>query len=948
MTLPSPARLLCAALLSFGLVGSAVPAVANDAVPAAPPSTAPASPATVATQQPLEPATLPTTAPVAPVPAGTVPATEKGTGAAEPSTVQPSEVAPVPSPAAKTPAQNEVTSFVPDLNWNPLDDPESNARYGEHFAQPITPLKTASPLGLDDEGGSAAIAPRSGTFKVTLVTVQLSGKTVADTDAINMTAARNSITSANGYWNSASAGRLSITKVNELRHKSAAKITDSYGTIMATVTKELNWQYRSYESLVIFVPHADLNYNGSWGILGGGFTDSATSGRVIMPYPSALTNNVVTHEFGHVLGLHHANSLYCGNARQDVPRAGSSWADSSCYSAEYSDTTDLMGYAQVSSPAINAFMWEYGGFGRGDEIRNLGTPTASQSLTLRPWAGGSSGRAAKFTDPASGETYYLELRAPVGYDTATAVGGNRGVKITKKDVLGWSGNASIVLTPNSLRSGWGNTTLTWQQGQTFTTHAGTRIRIDSVTNDAASVSILLANRPAIGSYDALSASRNVDTAFVRVQGWAADPNQPSASTEAHAYVTGPDGVKRGYVINATRSRPDVNAAMSLGGNHGFVGDIAVNRSGRYEVCMFAIGGVNTELGCKQIQVSNAEQPIGALDDVTVVQSSGRVNLNVRGWTMDPARSSSSTPVHVYVTAPNGVRTGYAFTANKNRADVNSALAVTGLHGFQDDISIDAPGRYTVCAYAIGLNFNTALPCRTLQIGAALPIGSLDEVRVEKTATTATLRVRGWTMERENAQASIPVHIYVTDPSGRKVGTAYLADKTRNDVNSVLDVSGSHGFEQVISAPRAGTYTVCAYGIAVSPFSRENPLLGCTTVRTGVAEAPKGSLDAVRVDSTSSGAVIEARGWAVDRDMAPQSTTVHTYITYPNGSRKGFVYPTGVLRSDVNSYLGISGQHGYVTRTPVTQRGSYQVCTYGIGTSPYSTGNSLLGCISLRY
>ncbi|WP_104179071.1 hypothetical protein, partial [Arthrobacter sp. B0490] len=474
MTLPSPVRLLCAALLSFGLVGSAVPAVADDVLPT-PSTTAPAPSTTTAPAVP----SAPPAPPASPAPA--VPTAP----AALPTDLPTSE----PAPAATAPAQDEVTSFVPDLNWNPLADPDSNARYGEHYTEPVTPLKAASPLSVDGSSGSAAIAPRAGEFKVTLVTVQLSGKTVADTNAINMTAARNSITSSNAYWNSATAGRLSMKQVNEYRHVSAAKITDSYGTIMATVTKELNWQYRAYESLVIFVPHADLNYGGSWGILGGGFTDGPTSGRVIMPYPSALTNNVVTHEFGHVLGLHHANSLSCSNARSDVARSGASWADSACYSAEYSDTSDLMGYAQISSPRINAFLWEYGGFGRGDEIQDLGRVSDSRQVTLRPWAGTSSDRAAKFTDPASGEVYYLELRAPEGYDAQTAVNGNRGVKITKQDILGWSGNASIVLTPNSRVSGWGNSSLTWQAGQTFTAHSGTKIRIDSVSNTDARITI---------------------------------------------------------------------------------------------------------------------------------------------------------------------------------------------------------------------------------------------------------------------------------------------------------------------------------------------------------------------------------------------------------------------------------------------------------------------------
>ncbi|TDK23542.1 hypothetical protein E2F48_16275 [Arthrobacter crusticola] len=385
-------------------------------------------------------------------------------------------------------SEDEVTSFVPPVDWDPRKNTTAPPRLGEEFLEDHS-------AGAESEAGgdgfhAAATAPRSGTFKVTLVTVQLLGKTKADTDAINMTAARNSIISAHSYWRGASSGRLAISKVNEYRHVSkTARITDSYNVIMDKVTKELGWGYRPYESLVIFVPHKDLNYNGSWGILGGGFTDSDTSGRVIMPYPSLLTNNVVTHEFGHVLGLHHANSLACNNGRPDVARGSAGWADPACWSSEYGDTTDLMGFAQPSSPVIDAFLWEYGRFGNGNEILNAGIATGSKQYTLRPWAGTAVNRAVKFIDPVSKETYYLELRLPVGYDTATAVNGNRGVKITKKDVLGWSGNASIALTPNSLRWGWGNSNLTWQAGQTFTTHAGTRVTINSITSSSAVVTV---------------------------------------------------------------------------------------------------------------------------------------------------------------------------------------------------------------------------------------------------------------------------------------------------------------------------------------------------------------------------------------------------------------------------------------------------------------------------
>ncbi|WP_159618097.1 FG-GAP-like repeat-containing protein [Arthrobacter zhaoguopingii] len=433
---------------------------------------------------------------VAPDPAGEAPvgppspaATQEPAVPSAPASEAPAPADPQPTAETTAPSEDEITSFVPDLDWNPLLEPGTNPRLGENHPEPH---EAAHEHG-HEEGklGAAAFGPRYGNFKVKLVTVKLADKTLADVNAINLDAARASIAAADSYWRSASMGRLSITTVSEVRgFASRAKHTDSYDQIMATVTKELNWQYNPYEALVLFIPHRDLNSYGSWGILGGGFTDSATSGRVIMPYPSATTKNVVSHEFGHVLGLHHSNSLNCTNGRVDVARiTGAQWGDPACRSWEYGDTLDIMGFAQLHTPMINSFMYEFGGFGRGDEIRNAGIASGSKQYTLKAWAGGEANRAVKFTDPGSGEVYYIELRLPVGRDASSAVGGNRGVKIIKKDHLGWNGNASVVLTPNSRWVGYYNENHTWQAGSIFTTHRGTRVHINSIGTTSASITI---------------------------------------------------------------------------------------------------------------------------------------------------------------------------------------------------------------------------------------------------------------------------------------------------------------------------------------------------------------------------------------------------------------------------------------------------------------------------
>ena len=338
------------------------------------------------------------------------------------------------------------------------------------------------------DGGASTMgaAARSGTINITLVYATLTD----NRGAVNEAGALNSMTAANQYWRAMSNGRLGVLHTSTRAINSSANSWMDYGTMMNTIKRDLGWRDSANNALLVFVPALDLRSGGYGGILGGGWTAGPTSGSVIMPQPSGFTNNVVTHEFGHVLGLLHANSLKCTNGRADVWLGGNgAWGDGACTSREYGDTSDLMGYAQYASPAINSYFWDAGGFGRGDEIYNAGTPASAITYILRPWAGSSAQRAVKFRD-TSGETYYLELRLPVGYDASTAVGGNRGVKIVKADLANnWAVN-SLVIAPNTRDfAGYNNANSTWQAGQTFTTHAGSTVRIDWINGDSASVTV---------------------------------------------------------------------------------------------------------------------------------------------------------------------------------------------------------------------------------------------------------------------------------------------------------------------------------------------------------------------------------------------------------------------------------------------------------------------------
>ncbi|MBG6216622.1 uncharacterized protein with LGFP repeats [Arthrobacter sp. CAN_A6] len=507
----------------------------------------------------LEPP-APTASPSAPVPGPAIepllpPSEPAAVPPSDPAAISPSKPAAVPSEAPSTPAtvspSAEPGTKDSAVTVEPLADPMSqpgfNPVLGEHLAAPSDSAKSASGA---PAGSAAAFGQRSGTFTVTLVTVVLSGAPNNRISDFQFSQAKQSILASNDYWRAASANRLGMQFGPEYRDVViTANSTDQYYDLMAKITAKLQWTATPNDALVVYVPVAQF----AGGVLGGGFTDGSNSGRVIMPVPSGFTNNVVTHEFGHVLGLNHANSLECSTGSSDIASPNNTWGDSACDSRDYGDTMDLMGLAQYTTPPINAYLWEYGGFGRGDEILDAGVIEGSKAFTLQPWGGTAARRAVKFVDPASRETYYLSYRNPSGANDAGATDNNRGVMIHKKDARGdWPEAASLALTPSSYRfSGYYNQNHAWQQGSTFRTARGTTVRIDSLGTNATVTINSQSSREAV-------AKPFIDGAAAAV---------PALGTPVSDVICGlkDNGCYRGYVNGAVLWSAGSGAAATLNG-----------------------------------------------------------------------------------------------------------------------------------------------------------------------------------------------------------------------------------------------------------------------------------------------------------------------------------------------------------------------------------------------
>jgi hypothetical protein len=469
----------------------------------------------------------------------------------------------------------------------------------------------------------------------------------------------------------------------------------------------------------------------------------------------------------------------------------------------------------------------------------------------------------------------------------------------------------------------------------------------------------------IGALDGATASVSATAATLDVRGWTFDSVEPAAQTFADVYVTDPKGVQTGHRLTADQVRTDVGTAYpGAGNNHGYSASLSVTQPGTYQVCVYGIGaalpagsGQNTLLKCQNVVVPGGP-PTGSLDSVALVNSSSALAIQVGGWTLDPSTPTISTFADVYITAPNGVQSGHRMTASGTRSDVaNNYPGAGAAHGFSGTYTVTQTGVYQVCVFSIGaavfnVGNNPLLGCKSVTVApGAYPIGSLDSAKIVQTSSAATLDVSGWTLDTGLPTTPTYADIYVTTPAGVMTGYHTLSSGSRPDVARVFTNAGAnHGYTASIPVTQLGTYRVCVFAIGIYALSvGKNTLLSCQSV-TVAAASPIGSLDSVRLNATTSGETLSISGWALDPGLPTSPTYADVYVTSPSGQQLGHRLAASYVRADVGKvFPGTGVSHGFSTEETVTQRGTYQVCAFSIGTAYFDVGhNTLLRCVSVVY
>ncbi len=230
----------------------------------------------------------------------------------------------------------------------------------------------------------------------------------------------------------------------------------------------------------------------------GGTNGSGT----IVANISSITLHTLAHEFGHNLGLGHANVHQCSNAALVEGSVAQG-----CQDYAYDDYYDVMSGGYVVGGAVTWSTNQLAALNVTDRVRlgffpsgDLKVVSGSDSaVSLKPSSATNGVRGLQVADPITGDTYYIEYRSGTGMDTGAfytkpftpGMGEDLeslrpGVRILKLRGSG-SGNSSVALAQLK-QPGDPYKMLALKSGDTFSTPSGgLTVRFAGVTSGNANL-----------------------------------------------------------------------------------------------------------------------------------------------------------------------------------------------------------------------------------------------------------------------------------------------------------------------------------------------------------------------------------------------------------------------------------------------------------------------------
>lgn len=408
-------------------------------------------------------------------------------------------------------------------------------------------------------------------------------------------------------------------------------------------------------------------------------------------------------------------------------------------------------------------------------------------------------------------------------------------------------------------------------------------------------------------------------ALITVQGWAFDPDDPTAPTGIRVTDSAAGVVGRTLEYRTGASRPDVASSFPyVGTAAGFAFQQHLAGSGPHTVCVTAVNsgrGSDTDLGCRVVEVP----PTSGAIDVSMTRTGV---MTAAGWAGDPDHPGRPVDVEVVATGPDGVSQTLAGRTDTARADVLAAVPWVGYRsGWSIEVPVTVAGDHQLCLRVRDIDTGERENIRCTSYTVRNAFGSFDQVAlVRPPGQSARVSLEGWVID-----PNLPVGatgLWRFNMDGGVWSQPFRAPSARSDVAAAFPGQGANHGLGMTSDIAPGTHTFCVSAIPTGGGATETAL-GCHEVVVPVdAPDPAGTYVAVtpqRIVDTRQALGVAARlGADEDAEFAVaglagvpstgvSAVVLNVTVTDPTATGHLTTYQAGTTRPDVSNLNFVAGQ-----------------------------------------